>query len=83
MKTIEEPKTVKEILPPGWLPTLAKLCQTDRSYISGVVNDEKITSRHWPNIEALAKETDSKAYKARIEFIKRRVGNSRKFKAAA
>ncbi len=76
MKTIEEPKTVREILPAGWLPALAKKCKSDRSYISGVVNDEKITSRHWANIAAMAMETDSKAYAARIEYLQSATANA-------
>lgn len=75
MKKSEDTTPIRELMPDGYLPKIAELTGVGRSTISNVVRDETITSKIWPAVEALAKETDSKAYAARMEFIKARRAN--------
>jgi hypothetical protein len=41
----------------------------DTSRISDIVSQEIHTSKYWIAVEAVALETDSKAYKARMKFL--------------
>lgn len=56
-------------MPEGYLPKLVEMTGKDRTNISTIVRDERIGSKIWPYVEKLAKETDSKAYNARMEFL--------------
>lgn len=69
MSKSNEPKPIRELMPEGYLPKIAQMTGAWPSNISEVVNSERTRSKIWPAIEQLAKETDSKAYKARIEWL--------------
>ena len=72
MKKSEDTTPIRNLMPDGYLPKIAQMTGVGRSTISNVVRDETITSKVWPAVETLAKETDSKAYALRMEYIKTR-----------
>lgn len=75
MKKSTDTTPIRELMPDKYLPKIAEMTGVGRSTISNVVRDETITSKIWPAVEQLAKETDSKAYAARMEYIKTRRAN--------
>lgn len=67
----KQPKTIRELMPEGYLRIIAHETLAYPSTISEAVVSERTNSKLWPVIERLAKETDSKAYKARMEFLEK------------
>lgn len=63
---------IRNLMPEGYLPKIAELTGVGRSNISNVVRDERITSKIWPVVEKLARETNAAAYEARMSFLKYR-----------
>lgn len=72
MKKTEQTTPIRELMPEGYLPKIVEMTGVSRQTISNVVCDERINSKIWPAVEQLAKETDSKAYNARMEFLANR-----------
>jgi hypothetical protein len=63
------PKPIRDLMPEGYTRIIAAETMAYPSTISEAVVSERTNSKLWPIIERLAKETDSKAYKARMEWL--------------
>lgn len=72
MKKSEQTTPIRDLMPEGYLPKIAELTGVSRSNISNVVRDERTTSKIWPAVEKLAKDTNAAAYEARMAFLKYR-----------
>lgn len=82
-KTIET-TPIRDLMPEGFLRKIAQATGAYPSNISEIVNSERTNSKIWYAIEELAKETDSKAYKKRMEFLeKNRTGRRGNLSGAA
>lgn len=66
---------IREIMPERFTRLIAAKAKQllgkapDTSRISDIVSQEAHTSKYWVAVEAVALETDSKAYKARMKFL--------------
>lgn len=69
MKAQKQTIPIRDLMPEGYLPKLVELTGVSRSNISQIVRDERTTSKIWPAVERLAKETNASAYEARMAFI--------------
>ncbi|MCC3156469.1 hypothetical protein LJ737_04425 [Hymenobacter sp. 15J16-1T3B] len=59
--TIENPAAprIRQLMPDGFLRTIAERTGcTQRATLSGVVNYEQTSSKYWPAVEQLARETN-------------------------
>ena len=57
--------TMKEVLGDGWMKPLAQRSGVkDSGTLSRLVNYEHTTSKHWPAVVALAKETNPAGFAA-------------------
>lgn len=66
-----ETKPIRELMPKGFLPILARESGATRPNCSNAVNDENIKSKKiWPAIERLALETNPEAARLRIAYLK-------------
>lgn len=65
----KQPKPIRELMPDGYLRIIAHETMAYPSTISEAVVSERTNSKLWPVIERLAKETDSKAYKERMDWL--------------
>lgn len=72
MKKSEQTIPIRDLMPDGYLPKLVEMTGVSRSNISNIVRDERTTSKIWPSVEKLAKETNAAAYEARMAFLKYR-----------
>ena len=69
MKAQKPTIPIRELMPDGYLPKISELTGVSRSNISNVVRDERFTSKIWPVVEQLAKETNAAAYEARMAYL--------------
>lgn len=69
MKVQKQTTPIRDLMPEGYLPKIAELTGVSRSNISNVVRDERTTSKIWPYVERLARDTNAAAYEARMAYL--------------
>lgn len=69
MNNLTATKPIRELMPEGYLGIIASETGAWPSNISEIVSSERTSSGIWPSVERLAKESDSKAYYARIDYL--------------
>lgn len=66
-----ETKPVRELMPDGFTTKiLTEMGEGTPANVCNAVNLEKINSKYWPFIEKQALQTDPKAYRARMKYLR-------------
>ena len=76
MKKTEQTTPIRELMPDGYLPKLVELTGVSRSNISNTVRDERTTSKIWPFVEQLARQTNAAARTATPIHVPTAVGSA-------
>ena len=63
---------IRDLMPEGYIGIISGDTGSWAGNISDVVRNERTGSSLWPHVEKLAKKSNAKAYKERMEFLKQR-----------
>lgn len=72
--------TIRELMPDDYTTKIANLVRADGkaapypSNLSQVVTQERISSKYWPYVERLARDTDPEGYSSRMAEIREERG---------